>query len=776
MNRQLTLRWMLIAFWFVVAAPAAIAQQGVVVVGNADSYALSNSFLFFKDESAKMTLADIQQPSVQALFKPVAQSATSTNFGSTSAAIWLRVQINAAPSSPALWWVEVATPALDELDVFLSQADGRFTHQTGGDSRAFTERVIPHRNHVKPLNLVPGSETTLYMRVASAGNVSVPTKLWLPEALAHSNQASYLIFGLYFGLLIGLFLYNLLLWLSVRDHAYLMYIAFVAGMGMAQVANSGLGAQYLWPDATWWNNVSILIAYAVSAMFGVLFARSFLGTRWISPSLDRIMKWQVRAWMVTAFMCFLPFLQVISFLVMAQALLSVTTMIWAGAVSIRRRHPGAPYFALAWGVLFTGVVVLSMVSYGLLPTNVFTANALLISSAGEMILLSFALANRINIARRETELAQAHARADQSMLQALQQAQERHRSVIEHVGEGMVVVQDERIVFVNARAAEILEMNKGEITREGIFSRMPPDTAAVLIDRVRRRVAGLDVPERSQVRWEYADKRVKWLEFGDNLVPWNDGQGLLIFFVDVTERYEAEMEVRTALDRQQELNTLRSRFIAITSHEFRTPLSAILSAKDLLQNFGDRLPDAQKSELLGMIDAAVHRMTRMLERVLLLGQAESKMLDFKPQTTDVKALCQDLVEEARTLQPDSTCQLVLDLPDGPLNSLLDTQLMRHIFSNLLSNALKYSPSGGVVRLKAYGRDGQTVFEVSDQGIGVPAEEMANLFDSFHRASNVGAIAGTGLGLAIVKQTVDLHGGRIEVQSSPGAGTTFTVIL
>ena len=169
-------------------------------------------------------------------------------------------------------------------------------------------------------------------------------------------------------------------------------------------------------------------------------------------------------------------------------------------------------------------------------------------------------------------------------------------------------------------------------------------------------------------------------------------------------------------------------------------------------------------------------MTGMLERVLLLGQVDAHMLEFKPQTLDVKALCRQLLEEAQTQWPDRQTNLRLEFSEKLQEGQYDGNLLRHIFGNLLSNAIKYSPNGGDVCLKVYRQGGQTLFEVSDSGIGVPQGEVDHLFDAFHRASNVGAIQGTGLGLAIVKQAVDLHGGTISVTSVIGRGTCFTVAL
>lgn len=757
--------------------PYAGAQTGAADIGNNDSYVLSRSFTYLDDTSGKLTLDDVLQPGLQARFKSEPEgAASSTNFGVTDSAIWLRVRLQTTNDSPRRWLLEVANPPLDQLDVYLSNSRGSYDHQSGGDLRPYTERLILHRNHVMPIDLEPGGEAVLYLRVASQGNVSAPTTLWQPAAMWQNDLKTYSVFSLYFGLLIGLLLYNLLLFLSVRDHAYLIYVAFVACVGLSQAANSGLGAQFLWPHALWWNNNSINTALAASGAFGTLFARSFLASQSKLPTLDRWMRTLVALWIAACMGALLLPYKAAWLTVMALGLITGGTVMLAAVVSVRRRHPGAQYFVLAWSAFLLSVVAQTMRNSGLVPSNLFTNNPLLIGSALEMVLLSFALADRINVARREKELAQAQVASEQAMVHALQQSQERYLAVIEHVDEGMMVVQNERIVFVNFRATEILEATKAEIIEEGILHRIHENDRAPLVERMRLRLSNQDVPERCQVRLEIAGKQVKWLEFGDNLVPWDGGQGLLIFFLDVTQRHTAELEIRTALDQQQELNELRSRFVAMTSHEFRTPLATILSAQDLLRGFGERLPAAQKLEILDMIKSGVHRMTRMIDRVLLLGQAETRMLEFKPQELNLKALCESLVVDAKNQQPDSNCRVVMEWSDGLTDGLYDQNLLRHIFNNLLSNAIKYSPDGGEVRMKVFAEGAQTVFEVSDQGIGIPADEIGHLFGSFHRASNVGDIQGTGLGLAIVKQSVDLHGGTIEVRSGVERGTCFTIRL
>jgi signal transduction histidine kinase len=142
---------------------------------------------------------------------------------------------------------------------------------------------------------------------------------------------------------------------------------------------------------------------------------------------------------------------------------------------------------------------------------------------------------------------------------------------------------------------------------------------------------------------------------------------------------------------------------------------------------------------------------------------------------DVEQFCRELVEE---MDPDGMSQTSITFSSqGDSNdAYLDEKLLRQILTNLLSNAIKYSPQGGIVQFDLECRDGVVRFSIQDEGIGIPAADQKRLFESFHRASNVGTLPGTGLGLSIVKKCVDLHGGQIAVESAVDVGTTFTVTL
>lgn len=754
----------------------AVDTEADIVITSQDRYQLSRLFAYLEDAGGNLTLQEILQADQQGRFKPVPKGVGATNFGATHSAIWLRLKLRIDTAAPARWLVDVAYPPLDRIDLYIANGKGAFAHQTGGDSLPFRQREIVHHNHVKAVDFAPGQDSVLYLRVASEGTLAVPVILWQPAALWKSDQITYSVFSLYFGLLIGLIAYNLLLFISVRDRIFLIYVLFAVCIGLSQAANSGLGAQFLWRDQLWWNMNAINVMHAASGAMGMMFARSFLATSITLPRLDATMRVQVVLWLLVVGLSLVMPYRIAVWAVTAMVSIGVVTIVVAAAISIQRRQPGARYFGLAWSALLVGVVVMTLHNNGLVPSNTLTANALLIGSAMEMVLLSFALADRINVTRREKELALAQVTSEQAMVLALHQSQERYRSVIEHVAEGMVVLQDECVVFVNRRATEILETGKESILQSGFYTRLHDEDRALMARRQLERRSGPPVAERCQVRVMLANGAVKWLELGDTVVPWDGGPGLLVFFLDVTEHHVAEQETKAALNRQRELNDLRSRFVAMTSHEFRTPLATILSSQEILKNYNDRLPEDQKKELFDMIENGVKRMTRMVERVLLVGRVDAHMLEFKPKLMNLRLLCEELVSEARLQQPGSRCTLSSVYSPDMHEGLFDEQLLRHILGNLLSNAIKYSPNGGLIQLGVRREGGKTVFEVSDQGIGIPQDEVDHLYESFHRASNVGSIQGTGLGLAIVKQSVEAHGGSIRVRSQVDHGTCFTVLL
>ena len=200
-----------------------------------------------------------------------------------------------------------------------------------------------------------------------------------------------------------------------------------------------------------------------------------------------------------------------------------------------------------------------------------------------------------------------------------------------------------------------------------------------------------------------------------------------------------------------------------------------MSSADILESYFDRLKPEQRRGHLQDVRHSIQQMTNLMEEVLLLGRVESGRMEFKPEPIDLPSLCQRVVDEQLSVT-GRKCPILLDAREAGAGAKGDEGLLRHIFTNLVSNAVKYSHAGSQVRLSVKRVANDAVFEVRDQGIGIPVEDQPRIFEAFHRGQNVGDVPGTGLGMVIVKRCVDLHEGSIELESAPGRGTTFTVRL
>ena len=217
----------------------------------------------------------------------------------------------------------------------------------------------------------------------------------------------------------------------------------------------------------------------------------------------------------------------------------------------------------------------------------------------------------------------------------------------------------------------------------------------------------------------------------------------------------------------------QNRFVSMTSHEFRTPLSVIVSSADLLAAYADKQSPENRQKHLKRIDRAARGMTDLLDGLLLIGRSDAGHREFRPSDVDIDSVAAESIEAQRTRAKDGAT-IDLRVSGYGQRVRMDTRLFRHVMDNLVSNGLKYGKPGGVVRVSLTCDGKEAKLEVKDEGIGIPAEHLARLFETFSRAKNVGQIAGTGLGLAIVKRAVDQHAGRIDVASEVGVGTTFTV--
>lgn len=396
--------------------PSAAASGADVVVLDADDRSLRivAEARVLVDATRELGIAEVRGPALASHFEPVAVKSGDIGFGYSAAAHWLRLHIRAPEgAAPRRWLLELAYPALDRVEFY---DQGATQPLRAGDRLPFTVREIAHRNPVFPLTLAPGETRSVYLRIESEGSLLTPLVLWEPAAFDEHNLRTYSVLAMYYGALLALLLYNLLIFSSVRSPLYVHYVLMLAGMLVGQVSYNGFGNQFLWPAATLWGHLAMVVGFAVSGAFSALFARAFLRTYNHARALD---------WGLIVFAVLFGTLAVASFFapyaVVAQLLtlfgmLFALTAVASGLYCWTRRVAGAAIYLLAWTAVLAGTAVLAARYHNWLPGNFLTAYAMQIGSALEMILLSFGLANIINSLRRDKARAQSEALAAQARL------------------------------------------------------------------------------------------------------------------------------------------------------------------------------------------------------------------------------------------------------------------------------------------------------------------------------------------------------------------------
>lgn len=405
-----------VLFWHGAAHSAA---NRITVAPEFSSIALAGHAGYFEDPSGQLDLDAVQSRRNE--FKST-DAKKGINFGFSASAYWLRVALsNPAPHSMSRL-LEIAYPLLDSVDVYFV-TPGQIHRMHAGDQVPFSDRPIAHHHFVFPLDIPPG-DSEIFIRITSSGSMSVPATLWDPDQFARQSEVRYARLAAYFGWVFALTLYNLFLYFSTRDRAYLAYCAFAGAFATAILAYTGIGGQFFWPESPRWGDLSILIALALSVLFGTMFTRRFLRTYELLPRLDTLLQniqWAVCV--VLLLMAVLP-QRYPSLAIVALASLFVITCPITGVLSILKRQPGAAFYLTAWGFFFLGSIVFLLRVMGIVLTNAFTLYAILIGSAMEMLLLSFALADRMNSLRREKEQAQQAAlEAERTLIDGLRRSE-----------------------------------------------------------------------------------------------------------------------------------------------------------------------------------------------------------------------------------------------------------------------------------------------------------------------------------------------------------------
>ncbi|WP_340050940.1 hybrid sensor histidine kinase/response regulator [Pseudomonas proteolytica] len=356
-----------------------------------------------EDPSGSVTIADARSALMATRY--TRHDKDTLNAGYSRSAFWLKVDLHYLPKDPQAqrtWLLELAYPPLDHLELYVPDDAGgyRLAGRTG-DALPFASREIRQNNYLFTVDFKAGEQKTLYLRLQSEGSIQAPLTLWSSTAYLEDQPLRLYVLGLIYGVLLGMLVYNLFIYLSVRDTSYLYYILYIASFGMYQLSVNGAAVEYFWPDNPWWANAATPFLIGASALFGSLFARSFLHTALYSRWLDRLLLVLVGTGAVVMLLSLMTSYALALRLATALALVFTVTIFVAGIKAWCCGQRVARYFIIAWSAFLIGGVVNTMMVLGYLPNVFLTMYASQIGSAIEVALLSLALADRINAMREQ---------------------------------------------------------------------------------------------------------------------------------------------------------------------------------------------------------------------------------------------------------------------------------------------------------------------------------------------------------------------------------------
>ena len=323
-------------------------------------------------------------------------SLAAANVGFTSSVWWARVTLRNRDSREREIFVRQTYPLIDYLDVYEETSQQQWRIHKTGDRRPFDARDIAHRDLVFPIRVPPGGERVVYMRYQSQGPIDISLSLFSSPELLESISREQLAFGIYYGCVIMLLVWSSLVFIAVRDKAFLAYFAYVGTFGLYMLIHNGLAYQYLWPESPRWGNTSLVALINVALFAALQFSRMILRAREVTPRLD----WVARGLQTVAVILLLvsplvPYSTIIA-PVAALVLIGVVFMLTLGIAAMLLGSRPARFYVIAWGSFLGGSVVFLLKTFGVLPHTFFTQNGWQIGSLLEMILLSMTLSTRMN--------------------------------------------------------------------------------------------------------------------------------------------------------------------------------------------------------------------------------------------------------------------------------------------------------------------------------------------------------------------------------------------
>ena len=682
-------------------------NQGRLSINECQTYVDSFGVLTFSDISSSSNFKHLESKTI--------------NLGVSKNTTWIKFNVTNVSTINKLM-IEIAYPIIDELN-FYTIINGHVQDSFQvGERFPFSQRPNKYKNFVFPVQIDSGQTLTCYVKVKSGEQIILPIFISTPDALYSKLLSENLFNGIYFGIIIVMLLYNLFVYFSIRDISYIHYVNYIFTVGITQAILNGYAYKYLWPDIPWLAERATMLGGALSGLATIFFVRNFIHTKQYSPKFDKLLTLFASMYVLSLVFCLFGQLQW-SYMTINIAAGPGSFILLFTAINIYRKYKSRPalFFTIAWSIFIVSIIIFVLKDVGIIPYNAISISGLQIGSAIEVTLLSFALADKINILRVEKEASQA---------EALEAAQENER-----------IIREQNItleVKVNERTTELQESN----TNLNSALVELKQTQSQLVEQ--EKMASL-----VQLTAGIAHEINNPINFvSSNVKPLKRDVELLVDLMNQIE--DIGTKGNSSEEKIKAIANLKSEF------DFDYLMEEI--------NF-----------LLKGINEGSSRTAEIVKGLRIFSRVDEddiKLADIHD------GLDSTLIIVNNSL--NNKIQVVKEYaPDLPKIECYPGKL-NQVFLNILTNGLyaiksKFNEeNGGILTLKTELKDNQILIYLSDNGTGMDELTKSKLFEPFFTTKPVGE--GTGLGLSIVFNTINKHNGKISVTTEFGKGTTFMITL
>ena len=672
---------------------------------------------YLEDKNNNLTMAEVTHSE-----NFISSSKDIVNFQVSNSAFWMKLTIkNDDHGTDNV--LEIAQPLIDKIELYTpdSNVSGKYKVIQRGQSYAFAHRGPDQSvNFLFKLDLKPGEVKTFYLKVSSYKQMLLPIRVIKSTDIISTVSTQTVWFGIYSGIVIVMFLYNIFIYYSTRDKSYLYYVLHTLFIGLTQASLIGFTYKYLWPINPWFNNYSVFLFTCLVSIVGVQFLIEFMHIKnRNSPKIYKLLKLLQVIYLLLIITSLLGHYTFTYRLILNIQPFAAIIMISIGIYYYKKGYAEAKYYLIGWSTLMAGIIIYVLKDYGIIPYNTFTAYSILFGSAAEVTLLSFALADRINIFKEEKEKSQEEILAV-------------HRENERIVREQNVLLEQK----VQERT-ETLEETNQNLNKVLINLK---EAQSQLVDA--EKMAGLGqltagIAHEINNPINFVTSNIKPLE-----LDINELNEVITMYENVDRNGDIEKQLNSidAFKRRIDINFVREEI------------------KSLLSGIGDGAK--RTAEII-----------RSLKNFSRLDESDTKPVDLNEGLDSTLVLI-------RSFFPHNL-KVIKEYADIPLVECLPGK-MNQVFMNLITNAIhaiksKPQPAGEeFLTVKTWKEDHQVKISIKDSGSGMPEEVKQKIFEPFYTTKDVGE--GTGLGLSIVFRIIENHQGTIDVLTKLNEGTEFIITL